>query len=235
MNWLKFLMVDFRLIKKQLPIMMIFPAVVVLISASGTDMFFIMSYLCFGVLVFSTTPFMAEDKSMSSFVQLLPGRERDKVLGRFGLFLAMFVAVILFGLCLSFLFSRFGIGEIRIGQYDYYFSALTVFFGIIVGSLQMTAFYVFGRVKSQQILNIIRILPAFLFFFLSNYIVENMADELGEAGAPANVLSVMSHIVDNELMILLCGVSLSVIVFSVSIIVSTYRVSRRDVSGGSCM
>lgn len=227
MNWLKFLMVDFRLTKKQLPFMIIFPAFVVLISASGADMFFIMSYLCFGVLVLSTTPFTTEDKNMSSFVQLLPGRDRDKVFGRFGWFLAMFVVFILFGFGLSYFLSRFGIGEVRIGEYDFYFSSLVVFLGMMIGCLQMTAFYLFGRVKSQQILNIIRMLPAFLFFFLSNYLVEHMGEMEGK--------NYLKYLVENKFVILLAFVSVTIIVLVASVIVSTYRVSRRDVSAGAGM
>ena len=61
MNWVKFLKTDFLFYKYQKVVMMAFPVLVILMAIYySKDMIFIISYLCFGVLIVSTTPYCLE-------------------------------------------------------------------------------------------------------------------------------------------------------------------------------
>lgn len=223
MNLLQFMKVDFRLTKKQLPFLVILPCLVVLIALSGTDMFFIVSYLCFGALILSTTPFMMEDKNMSSFVQLLPGTHRDRVAGRFFWFFVLLLAYVLFGFGISYFMYRFGIGEVRIAESEYFLCLAAALVCFVIGCIQIVVFYLLGRVKSQQFLNLLRMIPAFLFFFGMNYVTEQITD------VQKGLYSILRFLQENRVMLLLAGVGVAACVFVCCIAVSTYFVSRRDI------
>ncbi len=223
MNWLPFMKVDFRLMKKQLPFLVILPAFVVLIAYSGTNMFFVVSYLCFGVLILSTTPFVMEDRNMSSFVHLLPGTDRDRVAGRFCWFFVLLLIYVVYGFGISSFMSRFGIGELRIGESEYVLCLAAALFCFVIGCIQMAVFYLLGRVKSQQFSNLIRMLPAFLFFFVSNYVTDQMTDVQKE------LYSILQFLLENRRVLLLtCGAA-AACVFVICIAVSARFVGRRDV------
>lgn len=224
MNWIQFMKVDFLLTKRQLQFFAVFPIFIVFIALSGTDMFFIISYLCFGVLVLCTTPFVLEDKIISSFVQLLPGTDRDKVAGRYGWFLVLFLVFMLFGTGISYIMSRFGIGEVSIGESDYFLCVTAALVCLVIGCVQMTLFYLLGRAKSQQFFNIIRMVPAFLFFIVSNYVTEQIPHVAEE------VYQIVQFLKENQGIILLAGVAAAASVLVICIGISTYCVSRRDIS-----
>ena len=194
-----------------------------LIASSGVDIFFIISYLCFGVLILSTTPFVMEDKKLSSFVQLLPGTDRDKVMGRYSWFLTLYLIFMLFGVVISYIISQFEIGEVRIGEDDYYFCPVTALVCLVIGCVQMTVFYLLGRAKSQQFFNIIRMVPALIFFMGSNYVKEH--SDMAE-----RVYQIVQFLKDNQAMMILAGVAVVVFMFVICIMISAYFVSRRDIS-----
>lgn len=223
MNWIQFMKVDFRLTKKQVSFFIIFPIFVALIASSGVDMFFIISYLCFGVLVLSTTPFVMEDKKLSSFVQLLPGTDRDKVMGRYSWFLTLYLIFMLFGVVIFYIISQFEIGEVRIRENDYYFCLVTALVCLVIGCVQMAVFYLLGRTKSQQFFNIIRMVPALIFFMGSNYVKEH--SDMAE-----RVYQIVPFMKDNQAMMLLAGIAVVVFMFVICIMISAYFVSHRDIS-----
>ena len=99
MNWVKFMKTDFLFYKYQKVVMLAFPVFVILMSIYySKDMIFIISYLCFGVLIVSTTPYCLENKNMSTFIQMLPGSDRERVVGRFMCFGAMLMAAVAYGI-----------------------------------------------------------------------------------------------------------------------------------------
>lgn len=221
MSWLKFLMVDVRLMKSQKIFLAAFPLFAVVIGASSGDMLFIISYLCFGVMIVSTTPFLLESKYMSSFIHLLPGKERDKVAGRYACFLAMLLSFAAVGFCVCAALGALGHQVIQSG--NVYISMAIIVVSIIVGSLQFVIFYVVGQEKSEQWLNIVRIVPAFLFFFATNYVIEAFADHEEKIG------NILRFIDQNKTMLLIAGAILSLVVFFACIGISTAVIRRKNV------
>ncbi|MCM1246117.1 MAG: ABC-2 transporter permease [Roseburia sp.] len=222
MNWFKFLMVDMRLMKSQKLFLVVFPLFAIIIGASSEDLLFTISYMCFGVMIVSTTPFFLENKNMSSFIQLLPGNDRDKVVGRYTGFLAMLFADVIIGVVACAVLDVFGYQIIQNG--NMYISAAVIAVSVIVGSLQFIIFYATGREKSEQWLNILRIIPAFLFFFGTNYIIESLEKHKEQAE------DILRFTRQNQLLLLAVGVVLAAIVFFVCIQISTTVVKRQDVS-----
>lgn len=222
MNWLKFLMVDVRLMKSQRLFLAAFPLFAIVIGASSRDMIFIISYLCFGMMIVSTTPFLLETKNMSSFIHLLPGNDRDKVAGRYACFLVMLLSFAAVGFCVCAALESLGYLIIQSG--DVSISMAIIVVSVIVGSLQFIIFYVAGRGKGEQWLNIVRVIPAFLFFFGTNYVIEALADHEKE------IENVVRFISQNRAMLLAAGAVLAFIVFFTCIGVSTAIVKRRDVN-----
>lgn len=222
MNWLKFLMVDARLMKSQKVFLIGFPLLAVVLGMSSGDMLFVISYLCFGVMIVSTTPFLLETKNMSSFIHLLPGNERDKVAGRYTCFLAMLLLFAAFGFVACA--AGVAVGHRIMQGGDVYISVAIILASIIIGSLQFIIFYVAGRGKGEQWLNIVRVIPAFLFFFATNYVIEALTDHDKE------IENVVHFISQNRSVLLAVGAVLAFGVFGVCISISTAVVRRRDVS-----
>lgn len=222
MNWFKFLMVDMRLMKSQKAFLIGFPLFAVVVGASSRDMIFLISYLCFGVMIVSTTPFLLESKNVCSFIHLLPGNDRDKVSGRYACFLTMLLAFAGVGYAVCIIFQALGYRDIQNG--DWYISMAVVIASAVIGSLQFIIFYVAGRGKGEQWLNIVRVIPAFLFFFVSNYAIEWFTDHKQEIG------NIIGFINQNKIMLLIAGVVLALLVFFGCIAVSVAVTKRRDVS-----
>lgn len=222
MNWFKFLMVDVRLMKSQKIFLAVFPLCALVIGVSSGDMLFIISYLCFGVMIVSTTPFLLETKNMSSFIHLLPGKERDKVAGRYACFLVMLLSFAAVGFCVCAALEAMGHQIIQGG--NVYIGMAIIVVSIIVGSLQFIIFYVVGREKSEQWRNIVRVIPAFLFFFATNYVIEAFAEHEEKIG------NILRFIDQNKIMLLIAGAILALVVFFACISISTAVIRRKDVS-----
>lgn len=220
MNWFQFMKVDFRLIKCQRLALIVFPLLAVALGVKSGSALFIVSYMCFGVMVDSVTLFSREGKNMSSFIQLLPGDAKGKVMGRYACFLVMILAVVLFGTAVSAVLSLSGYLELNV--LDYYFCMAVALVSILIGCVQMAAFYILGRVNGEQWMHVIRMLPAFLFFFLAGYV----SDLIGEKEKFAGTLSFINQ---NRGILLVMGIVISAAVFAVCISISSAVVSRRDI------
>lgn len=221
MNWFQFMKVDYRLLKSQRAFLVVFPLLAVILGVTSKNVIFIISYLCFGVLIVSATPFLTENKTTSSFVKLLPGSDRGKVAGRYACFLSMLLLFVLCGAALSIVFGR--LGYLEIGVLDCYMSVSAVALSLLVGALQILFLYVLGRSKSVQWLSILRMLPTFGFFFLANYVSERVREE------PEAFYSALCFVRRNAGALLASGVVLTMLVFVICIYVSAVIVSRRDV------
>ncbi|HHV09920.1 MAG TPA: ABC-2 transporter permease [Clostridiales bacterium] len=169
MKALKFLKVDWIRCKSQLKIMILFPVVAVVLAFRGMDNeLFAITYMVFGAIVFAIQPFTMEQMSESGFINMLPGTKSDRVTGRY-----------LFAFILILLSVLLGLGATVVYDMKHGISlepALTVsciFFGgaMVICSLQYILFYSLGKGKSNQMMAIIRIIPAFIMFFAGNYVL----------------------------------------------------------------
>lgn len=223
MNWVKFMKTDFLFYRYQKVVMMVFPVFVILMSIYSRDMIFIISYLCFGVLIVSTTPYCLENRNMSTFIQMLPGSDRERVVGRYMCFGAMLLAAVAYGIIVVMVVS--GIKGIPVTDYNIYFSAAAVALSLIVGSVQFLILYFAGRGKSTQWMNILRMIPGFIFFFLINYIGEK-----GRVGqAESSILWLTDFFVQNKFICLISMAAAALLIFAGCILVSVKVVRNRDV------
>lgn len=223
MNWVKFMKTDFLFYKYQKVVMMAFPVLVILMAIYySKDMIFIISYLCFGVLIVSTTPYFLENKNMSTFIQMLPGSDRERVVGRYMCFGAILLAAVAYGIGVVIAVSW--IKGFPVTDYNMYFSAVAVAMSLIVGSVQFLILYIAGKGKSTQWMNILRMIPSFTFFFLINYI--------GEKGKEGQVESSIFWLADffteNKFICLVSMASAALLIFAGCIFASVKVIQRRD-------
>lgn len=221
MNWVKFMKVDMRLMKCQRMLLLGIPLISVIVGIAAREATFLVTYMCFGVLIISSTSFLVESKNVSTFIQLLPGTETDRVAGRFAGFLAMLLAAVLFGVGVSSVLGRLGYLPMR--GADYYLCIGIMMFGIFIGSIQMTVLYLFGRSKMGQALNLLRIIPPMLFFFGANYASEFIA------GNGKRLQEVIRFANGNRKELVAAGVLVSCAFFAAAIAVSAFVIRRRDI------
>ena len=221
MNWVKFMKTDFLFYKYQKVLMIVFPVFVVFMSIYSKvsqGMIFTISYLCFGVLIVSTAPYCLENRNMSSFIQMLPGSDRERVVGRYMCFGAMLLAAVAYGV--GVVLATGWIKGFHVTYFDMYFSVLAVAFSFIVGSLQFLILYIAGRGKSNQLLNIIRMLPGFVFFWIINYI--------GEKGKEGSLHLLEYFFIHNKLICLISMAAAALLIFAGCIFASVKVIQRRD-------
>lgn len=221
MNWTNFMKVDMRLMKCQRMLFVGIPLISVIVGIAAREATFLVTYMCFGVLIISSTSFLVESKNVSTFIELLPGTETDKVAGRFAGFLAMLLAAVLFGVGASSVLGKLGYLSMR-GS-DYYLCIAITMFGIFIGSIQMTVLYVFGRSKRGQVMNLMRIIPPLLFFFGANYASDFVA------GNGKRLQEVVRFIGENRKVLLVAGALVSCAFYAVAVAVSAFVIRRRDI------
>lgn len=221
MNWVKFMKVDMRLMKCQRMVLLGIPLLSVIVGIAAREATFLVTYMCFGVLIISSTSFLVESKNVSTFIELLPGTDTEKVAGRFAGFLAMLLAAVLFGVGASSVLGKLGYLPMR--GADYYLCIAITMFGIFVGSIQMTVLYVFGRSKRGQALNLLRIIPPILFFFGANYASDFIAED-GE-----RIREVIRFVNGNRGGLIAVGALVSFAFYAAAIAVSALVIRRRDI------
>ena len=137
-------------------------------------------YSLFGALIFATIPMRTEQAYESGFIEMLPGKRGMQSAGHFwfGLFSCFFFYI----LALIFLsLAHLVIPTMFVGQESkevggvhlLILSCVLLFIGLECFFLSIFRF------KSLQVMAIISMVPGFLFFFGSNYIMENHRDFLG--------------------------------------------------------
>lgn len=160
---IKFMKIDLRVTRSQFKIILIFYLLALFILLNNKDAAFVLNYLNFGILIISSTPFILENVSQAGFLNLLPASSSSRVRGRFLYFLCLLLSSQLFSYGILFLVSKNSFNSSFLSV-----SFISLSFSILTGGLQYLMFYMVGNIKSQQLLSFIRMLPAFLFFFLMN-------------------------------------------------------------------
>ena len=217
MKALKFLKVDWLRCKSQLRIMALFPLIAVAMVFGGIENeLFINAYVVFGAIVYSVQPFNMENMSESGFINMLPGTKRDRVTGRYLFALVLTVLAVLIGL------GAVSIYNIQQGiSLDPVVSVSCILFGcaMVVCSLQYILFYSLGKGKSNQMMAMIRMIPAFIMFFLGT----NLSGWL-KGGNGAN----LKWVLDREAELSLLCVLIGLFVFFVGISVSSRIIENKD-------
>ncbi len=217
MKALKFLKVDWIRCKTQLRILVLFPIIsAVLVFGGMENELFINAYVVFGAIIFSAQPFNMEHMSESGFINMLPGTKRDRVAGRYLFAFVLIVLSVLVGLGVVAVYNlQKGISLAPV------VSVSCILFGwaMVICSLQYILFYSLGKGKSNQMMAMIRMIPAFIMFFLGTY----LSDWL-KGGDGANLRWVLNREVELSLLCVLIGL----FVFFVGISISSRIIEHKD-------
>lgn len=186
MRILKFAWVDYLKCRRMGFILILFPvlAVVMVTMSQKMPTLFAVSYCLFAGIIFSTYAFSMESRDERGFLQMLPSRPGEILLGHF-----------LFGLLttvLSFLLGMAALGAARLlvpgqeiftaggvsvaGLYPALLAAALVFVGL------QDVMLTFLRYEKANLLQLIRIVPAFVFFFLFNSAIDEKKAMIGPFG-----------------------------------------------------
>lgn len=176
-------------------------------------------YLFFLAIIQTGQPFALDRVSDAGFVNMLPGTKKQRVAGRFlyGIMLLLIAsveAILCVGICRVMGGNTVGFSsELLLGILG---------ISILTTGAQNTLFYGLGKVKNQQLMVIVQLVPGFLVFFgpqfLLDYIQEN--PEVGK--------SVIRWVMENQLLTSCSVILIGVIAFVLGYIVSNYFVEKRD-------
>lgn len=173
MRVIKCVKTDFRLMKNFVWFYLIFFAIsnaVIFFSRENVSAFWGLLYMQFAGLVCVTMPFF----SQTGFLMNLPARQEERVLGRY-----------LYGLLLMLAVSAAGILSVAIRAFvkkDVALSELMPVAGMMIGiglvfmAVQFLTMYLL-RIRNQQMLSIIRMVPAFVFLFGSDTLADAIMEE----------------------------------------------------------
>ena len=178
MDAVKFMKMDFMKMKTQMKLIALVVLVVIIFASEvmGKTMgAWSIMYMIFMGIILCTTPFTIDSMVADGFIKLLPAGARQRVFGRY-MFAAVFLAVCTVLGSLSSI-SYILKGQITVG---YILTHGAIFFsaGLCINSLQYVFSYFF-EIKNQQWMSIIRLLPAFIFFFGGSILVD-MVGEMQE-------------------------------------------------------
>ncbi len=217
MKALKFLKVDWIRCKSQLKIMILFPVVAMVIGLGGLENeMFTITYMVFGSIIFAVQPFNMEQMSESGFINMLPGTKSDRVAGRYLFAFILVIVSVLLGAGAMILYDiKHGISLAPV------LTTSCIFFGgaMVICSLQYILFYSLGKGKSNQMMGIIRMIPAFIMFFLGNY----FSDWIKSGGAAK-----LNWILDRTAELSALCVLVGLFVFFVGISISGRIIEHKD-------
>ncbi len=186
MRILKYALVDCLKCRRMGFLMILFPvlAVVMVTMSSKMPTLLAVSYCLFAGIIFSTYAFSMESRDERGFLQMLPSRPGEIILGHFlfGLLSAvLFFLLGLAALCVSkLLIPRMEVFTVQgvsiAGLYPALLAAAIVFVG--AQDVMLT----FLRYEKAVLLQLIRIVPAFVFFYLFNAEMDNNKGMYGPFG-----------------------------------------------------
>lgn len=178
MDAVRFMKMDFMKMKTQMKFIALLVLVVIIFAGEmmGKTMGnWSIMYMIFMGIILCATPFSIDSMVADGFIKLLPAGARQRVFGRY-MFAAVFLAACTVVGSLSSI-SYILKGEITVGHILTY-GVIFFSIGLCINSLQYVFSYFF-EIKNQQWLSIIRLLPAFIFFFGGSILVD-MVGEMQE-------------------------------------------------------
>lgn len=218
MKSIKFTKIDFIMSRSQFKLLIIFILISLFVIVKSDNIMFIITYLNFGTLIISVTPFTLENATYCGFTNLLPAKVSDRVTGRYLYFLFLTGIInIIVTLIIVFYDSHYLAGN----NLSIYF--IIIAFNIIIGSLQFLLFYAVGQFKSQQVMALIRIVPGFLFFFIMSGFSNKITDN------PELMTSVLKNIVESLTTIAYVSIAIAFFVFLLCIFLSASICKKKDI------
>ena len=176
MRVVKFFRIDVLRIK-QYWYMLLMPSIFVFFFSrgSGTMGLFGIVYGLFMGIIFSTVPFNLESRSEIGFLQMLPSRPGEQVLGHFLFGFVILSLCLLSGIAGTVVREVFNFVSGRSGAMAgvTYFGVIPIFFGIalVMTGVEEALFSAF-RFENAMVMQLVKIAPAFLFFFGASMITD---------------------------------------------------------------
>lgn len=118
-------------------------------------------YSLFGGVVCASLPFASETRAEAGFLQLLPSREGDNIRGHFLFSFFIQIGSLILGLAASFVVRLF---QPQLSFVSLNACGLMFSFSLILVGIQ-NLMYVFFRYQAAKAVAVLRLLPAFLFFY----------------------------------------------------------------------
>ncbi len=189
MRVLKFLKID-CLKMKSLWIALFFPllSIFILITSDVPNLLFAAGYCLFAGIIYATFPFTGENPQENGFLMMLPSKPGEDILGHFLFgFLAVTAALFLglFSIFVSGLInSNVRNTPLPTGFILVLYGAAVIFVGL--EELLLTVF----RYESIRAVQLIRIVPAFVYFFAANAVMDRLQAQQTPSFAGAGTLPV---------------------------------------------
>lgn len=193
MNAVKFMKLDFMKIKSQIKLMMAVAAFVVIFAFKTlTEDMLVwgVMYMIFMGIILTSIPFSIDVSATQGFISLLPARARSRVYGRFLYGFVFLCSCTLIG-CILIAPLVF---EKNVDRKALVIEIITFFaLGLIITSLQFLMSYFF-EIKNAQILSIMRMIPAFVFFWGTSLVMDKLSESQESMNDFSKIVSkVMEH------------------------------------------
>lgn len=176
MENVKFMKLDLGKIMQQYKLLILFAIIAVVITMTGDMGNWSVLYMAFAGLIMSTMPIFQDRTVERGFYNLLPARDGCRARGRFLAGTLFIILCCLLGTILDIVTAM-----IRGANTEAVLPTLlmVIAVSVIMNSLQFLIL-MSVKVKSVQLLNLIRMIPGFIMFFSSFYIQKLTEDESQE-------------------------------------------------------
>ena len=170
MRTVKFAMVDMLRCKLQIMFLILFSVISFLMGKDGGIVMSLL-YMCFVSVIISTQPFMLEQMAESGFINMLPLRKKERVMGRYVFGACLVLLGIVMAVVVSFISNSLFQADMA-----YWDAAICCVAGVglLIVSLQYTCYFGVGKFKSQQLASIIMMIPGFVLFFGGRALMESI-------------------------------------------------------------
>lgn len=118
-------------------------------------------YVFFAAVMLSASTFILEEKAETGFINLLPGSDRDRITGRFMTGIIYDAIAVLTGIAIvTVLYFEEQINM----QYIPEFIVSLAGTALMYGAIQNVLFFAVGKYNSRQLMSLITIVPAIVFY-----------------------------------------------------------------------
>lgn len=220
MKAFKYTMVDLRRGKAQI-ISFLLLSCIAYLFARDNSILAGMAYLIFMASMLYASNFTQEQKSEAGFAGLLPGTEKERVVGRF--FTGVLYLVFAMGIGVLFWVQ---LRMAKMTDVTYMWETFLIFLGMgfVAVSVQSIMFYLIKKDKTQQFMVIIQMLPSFLLYLAITIVIEaceNKGEELE---------SIINYVMNNLTIISIGALLLGVVIMIICVNISEKIVDVKDFS-----
>lgn len=222
MKALKYMRIDMNRAKAQIWCMLLFGLMAYGFSYSAKNILSGIVYLMFAATIMQGAVFTLEQKPETGFTNMLPGRDLDRVVGRFmtGAFLLL-DGIVLGTIVTIVLYFQ---GRLELAYLPEILMVL-MGFGLVFMAIQNVIFYIVGKGKSQQLMSFIHMLPGLILWIGSSVLISFFSVEGEEL---QKVFKVLLWIKEHSLLASLSVLVLGVVFTIAGILITEKIVSRKD-------